>query len=285
MKYESTEQKIFKIAYPPVLYYFISMAAQLVISILVILINAGNTSALEMDINKSAEYFDRINEAILSYSVFMNALAAFVGIIIFCLIYIRDNREDGRPNLYNEILGMKGFDICRCYALGITAGMGINMFISLLPIDNIIGSYEETSKLLMNGAFYIIFPVLGIMVPIAEEILYRGVVYGRIKKYLGVNKAIVLSAVMFGLFHFNLKQGIFAFSLGLILAYVKEKFDSISASIAVHMAINQLTVIMSVIGLNTFLSRHIIVYLGLMLILIGIGIFILYQLIKRDNIA
>ena len=72
--------------------------------------------------------------------------------------------------------------------------------------------------------------------PITEEIVFRGFVLRSLEKY-GKHFAIVTSAIMFGLFHANFIQGIFAILVGLILAYVALEY-SIKWSIAFHIVNN-----------------------------------------------
>ena len=54
---------------------------------------------------------------------------------------------------------------------------------------------------------------------------------------------VILSALFFGTVHGNLLQGLYAFIIGLLLAYVYERFHSILAPIAVHAGANILSVI------------------------------------------
>ena len=63
----------------------------------------------------------------------------------------------------------------------------------------------------------IIFVV--ILGPIMEEIVFRKILIDKTVKF-GERNAMMLSALMFGLFHMNLFQFFYAFSIGLIFAYV-----------------------------------------------------------------
>ena len=73
---------------------------------------------------------------------------------------------------------------------------------------------------------------VGLIGPIFEEIVFRGVLLGALAPY-GRNFAIVTSAVMFGLYHGDFTQGLFAFVMGLLLGFVAMEY-SLLWSIALH---------------------------------------------------
>ena len=60
---------------------------------------------------------------------------------------------------------------------------------------------------------------VGLAAPVAEELVFRGVLMRGLKP-LGRNFAIVTSALMFGLFHDDVVQGLFAFGCGLLFGFV-----------------------------------------------------------------
>ena len=69
------------------------------------------------------------------------------------------------------------------------------------------------------------FELLGscLVIPLAEELLYRGVVERRLSLLCGSAPAIVLSAVIFGVMHWNVVQFLYAGILGLLLAWLLER--------------------------------------------------------------
>ena len=79
-----------------------------------------------------------------------------------------------------------------------------------------------------------IFTILSICVlaPIAEELLFRGLIMRVLEKH-SKKLAIVVSAVLFALMHGNLQQSINAFGLGLVLGYVATEY-SLKWSILLH---------------------------------------------------
>lgn len=76
-----------------------------------------------------------------------------------------------------------------------------------------------------------------ILAPIAEEMLFRGVV---LKEFSKVSQrfGIVMSALIFGLMHGNPYQFVMAAAVGVPLAYVTVKTGSLIPAIVGHMALN-----------------------------------------------
>ena len=72
----------------------------------------------------------------------------------------------------------------------------------------------------------------GVLAPIVEEIVFRGVVLGALAKF-GQTFAIVASAVLFGLFHGDFSQGGFAFCTGLVLGFAATRY-SLGWAIGLH---------------------------------------------------
>lgn len=74
--------------------------------------------------------------------------------------------------------------------------------------------------------------------PICEELVFRGVTLRQAKRCFPFWAANVMQAVLFGAFHMNMIQGIYAFFLGIILGYICEKSNSIHNAILLHMLFN-----------------------------------------------
>lgn len=98
--------------------------------------------------------------------------------------------------------------------------------------------YESAEQNLLTGNGFLQVVVLLGASPMLEEFFFRGVMYGRIKEWTGVNGAIVITALGFGLYHANLSQGIYGFFMGLFLAWCMEHFQTVTAPIVVHIAAN-----------------------------------------------
>ncbi len=87
---------------------------------------------------------------------------------------------------------------------------------------------------LSPGVVLLVACIIG---PICEELLFRGLLAGRLARY-GQKPGALVSALLFGLFHANLEQFFYAFLLGLLLAYAYYRTGSLGAPIVLHMLYN-----------------------------------------------
>ena len=109
---------------------------------------------------------------------------------------------------------------------------GINIFLNLiLSAINI-----EGQKFIVQRPIYtdIIYAIC--IAPVLEEIVFRGVLMTYLKKY-GIQTAIIVSSLFFGISHYNIYMIIPAFFIGIVLAYVSYKY-SIKYSILLHILLN-----------------------------------------------
>jgi membrane protease YdiL (CAAX protease family) len=89
--------------------------------------------------------------------------------------------------------------------------------------------------------------MLGMLGPIAEEILFRGVLQEVLRRRVGVWLSVLLSSVLFALFHVDVALLAPLLVLGLILGSLKAVFRSLWAPILFHMVNNTTSVIMELL--------------------------------------
>ena len=82
---------------------------------------------------------------------------------------------------------------------------------------------------------------VGILVPIAEELLFRGVLYTWLRQRLSILPCTLISAALFALAHGNRQMMAQIFIVGIVLALIYEKSRSILVSGLVHMTVNTLS--------------------------------------------
>ncbi|MBH1940454.1 CPBP family intramembrane metalloprotease [Mobilitalea sibirica] len=163
-------------------------------------------------------------------------------IMIFCgIIFVQWYRRININNPKRRIGSIFSFSNTGNLIL---IGLGCQFFISallnvLLPFFTKL--FEEYSEI-MNSIFVghpimiVIYSV--IIAPIVEEMIFRGVMLNKLRQSFPFIGANILQAIIFGVYHTNIIQGIYAFANGILLGYICYKFQSILASIFLHMVIN-----------------------------------------------
>ena len=139
------------------------------------------------------------------------------------------------------------------------------------PIANVVGT--------SNWIWSLIFA--GILSPIVEEMLFRGIMLNKIRMY-GAKVAIITTAILFGLFHANFSQFFYAVALGLVFAYVTLKTGTIKYSIILHIAVNMVgSVIMpAIVGDGS--NIQLVGLVGIILIIVSIiGVVLLLKNRKK----
>ena len=136
-----------------------------------------------------------------------------------------------------------------CFALmycGNMVGTLITTIVGALKgsaVDNALMTYATESNMIVTFLYMVI------CAPILEEYVFRKLIVDRTAKY-GQGTAIVLSGLMFGLFHGNLNQFAYAFLLGLFLAFIYVKTGELKVTIGLHMCINFMGAVVSVLLLK-----------------------------------
>lgn len=82
--------------------------------------------------------------------------------------------------------------------------------------------------------------VASMLVPITEELIFRGLIFKFIRQHKGFIFSAIMSSLIFSVLHFNLEMLPFTLILGLITAYAFEKTNSLFYPIFIHMLVNNL---------------------------------------------
>lgn len=143
-------------------------------------------------------------------------------------------------------------DILLAITSGMTLGIAVNNIIAMTPLIQMSAGFTQANESFFAGQ--VIYELLGscLLIPIAEELLYRGVVYKRLRLLAGTIPAILCSALIFGLMHVNLVQFLYAGILGILLAFLLERTRCLYAPILGHIAANVAAVVRQETGVLSF---------------------------------
>lgn len=125
-------------------------------------------------------------------------------------------------------ISLGGTYVCNFIGLGIISVIG---FIKKGSVTNVLGTVAGNIGLEAN------LLIIVVCAPIVEELIFRKLLIDRISKY-GELTAILVSALMFGLYHANLNQFVYAFFMGCFWAFLYVKTKNIISVITLHISIN-----------------------------------------------
>ncbi|MFA6308453.1 MAG: CPBP family intramembrane glutamic endopeptidase [Clostridia bacterium] len=129
--------------------------------------------------------------------------------------------------------------------LGISLLLPISLLIKLFSIDKLSSDSQELMNSIINGnSLFIAILGIGILAPIIEEVIFRGLILTELKKITAIPAAIIIQGMLFGIYHGNLQQAIYASVLGIVLGYVCVKTGSLFCSILVHIFFNTTSLLM-----------------------------------------
>jgi len=94
------------------------------------------------------------------------------------------------------------------------------------------------SQLGQGYEYILAFLTLVIIAPFAEETLFRGYLYGKLKKIIPFWVAILITSLLFGLAHGAWNVGVDTFALSIVLCLLREVTGGIWAPILLHMTKN-----------------------------------------------
>ncbi|WP_347940993.1 type II CAAX endopeptidase family protein [Peribacillus simplex] len=104
-----------------------------------------------------------------------------------------------------------------------------------LTAEKIVNTLMESSK---NISFYSII-MIGFSVAISEEILFRGILLKQYQR-MNIKSAVILSALIFSIYHMTVGNLVFAFVIGISFALLTIYTGSIVPAIFFHFLVNEI---------------------------------------------
>ena len=116
--------------------------------------------------------------------------------------------------------------------------ISINIFFYQTGFTGRSGAYETVHEAQYGVEFLIGLVLYGVISPIAEEAIFRGLIYNRMKRCFGWIPALIFSSLLFGAYHGNVVQSVYGMLLGLMIAYSYELYGNFAAPVLFHAIAN-----------------------------------------------
>lgn len=153
--------------------------------------------------------------------------------------------------------------------LAIGLNFGINCILQLIYMTapKLLDNYMqlmENSGLGVNSWANVAAVILA---PLGEELIFRGVVFSYARRAVaGMRSPKVafwiansIQALLFGVYHMNVVQGLYAFFIGLALGYLCQRYDSLIPGMLAHLVFNSMSTLLGE-GIYTWIPEEIFWY-------------------------
>lgn len=155
-----------------------------------------------------------------------------VSLLWYYLGYVRKNKEVSKSNMKwnnGKTIFSLALTAIACYCFDLFLCFIVNWI-----IPSAMNDFSDMMGMAMSGSTLLAFILTVVLAPIGEEALLRGIILRRIAKQNPFVVAIVAQAILFGIYHANIVQGLYAIPIGLVLGYIAYRFNSILPCILVH---------------------------------------------------
>lgn len=215
-------EKIWEIAYPVLMYY--------------VAITIGSYIA--------GMIFGTGNETYMLCKI----IGSLVAIPVVFSDYKRDRMLTGRYGIKEPITSAEMKQLLVIIGITICLSIGLNNVICMSPLVKMSEEYQNASDAFYGSTFGLEFLGSALITPFLEELLHRGVVFGRLRRRMGMWPAVLISALVFAMLHFNIVQFIYAFLLGIVFALFVEKTGRLYPAVVAHIVANGIAVIRTETG-------------------------------------
>ena len=176
----------------------------------------------------------------ISLGIIESLLLSQLIVLVPTVLFLLGTRTDpGRLIVHNRPKFTTALLVVVFTFLCMPAIIAVNAF-SMLFVDNEVAGLQSY---MLSVPWWQILLMVGIIGPVSEEFVFRGVIYHGYKTSQRFVGSMLLSALLFGLTHLNFNQMSYAVLVGIVSVLLLEGSGSIFYSMLFHICINTTNVV------------------------------------------
>jgi len=249
-------KNFFKVVGSILLYLAIYSIAQIIPAIVLIFIQ-GIKSGFESTKNGGVESVPDLAEVCTAFLSKNMSIIILGGIVLASLTYyliFKINKTSPKDYIMIKSIDVKKIISIAIFgvSLSVTTTYIWTLISSIESLKTVFNDYDELASVIFGGnSIMLTFLTVGLIVPIFEEILFRGLIFSELRKNTNQKLALIFQAIVFGIYHMDIVQGVNAFFVGFFMGWLYLRYKSILAPIILHMSIN----IMAVASNNAYINK------------------------------
>ena len=192
-------------------------------------------------------------EAVVQYQVEIAGATALGTLVLTLILFMKDRKMEKACGVEPAV--KIPFPVyALIFFLGASGCIAATCLMTMAQLAFYDAQYQQTAQVIYAAGFPIQFAVLAILIPISEEMMFRGILFKRFRERQQFWYSAVCSSVFFMFMHTNATQMIYAFLLGLLLAYLYEKTGSVRVPVMLHILMNSGSVVFTELGVFRWLA-------------------------------
>lgn len=209
--------------------------------------------------------------------VLMQGVSNIFIFAILCPLYVSFKKKHDiktRPFSFGVCLYMipLAFSIC---VIG-------NVAVDYIPraTENLVTT--EVYKLAEEYNIFLSLFIVSVLIPIIEEMIFRGFFYDAVKLISNDVIAIIFTSLAFAIAHVDFRQALYALFAGVFLAYIRYKYRRLTYTILLHLLMNLTTIVFvpSILAVKDLRSR-----LYVLFVCFGMLFFTIYRINFQKNVS
>ena len=195
-------------------------------------------------------------------------IAAIVLTTYFIITKVRNHKFTEEASI--KKVSVKSAILAFVAAAGCIGFFTFGLHVFPIPEDLVEGMMEGNMQL-ANAPLWQAIAATSIVVPILEEVVFRGFLFSRLDRVMSTWIAVVITSIVFGLCHGQILWAAWAALLGAVMNILRVKTGSIVPGIIMHIANNSFSTFISATGYEVPKNLYIpIVILGAVLLVIAL---------------
>lgn len=199
----------------------------------------------------SQEYINNLAQYLVNQKLIMAIISFVVFMPLFAFVYRQFNVKPNKISFQKIVM---------IFIIGFLLSIFLNVIYFYLSLILDISSLYDKQIIVNNLIINLI--AMGILGPILEEYVFRGILYNKLKIFNSVLLAMIITNIFFAFIHTNLINIINALIIGFIMLVLYEYSKNLKVSILFHAAFN----ISSLIAANFIIDNHWFINLVLLFI-------------------
>lgn len=216
----------------------------------------------------------RVTELLYENITMLTLIANLLTVLILSLFFTLRKKNPLEETMLRPV---KARLLPLCMLYGTALNIFLSVTISYLPLPESMFEALNNQYASLYGQTNIFIEILNtaVITGIVEEIIFRGLALSRLKRGMSRGAAVVISALIFGIFHGAFIAVCYATLLGIIFALLAERHDSIVPTIVCHVFFNLTS--------YWFVTENTFIILALYFAAIAVLIFGSYLLFRQDS--